>query len=158
MAADIRIAGEDDLKAVARLWGRLDQFHRELGFDFPHPESAEEKWIASFARTLGRFSFLWVAEQNGDVGAFLLARVKQSPPFLGFVQVGEISDLFVGEELRGSGTGAQLVAAAMEKFAGLGVHSVEVQIQAGNQAGLDFWLKQGFDLDLTQVRKYLQGD
>lgn len=158
MPASIRLAGEDDLAAVGRLWSRLDQFHRELGFDFPHPDDAEEKWIASFTRTLGRFSFLWLAEQDGEIQAFLLGRVKQSPPFLGSVQVGEISDLFVDERLRGSGVGAQLVRTAVGKFEELGVHSVEVQIQGGNQAGLDFWAKHGFELDLTQVRKYLKGD
>lgn len=158
MAASIRQAVEDDLIAVAKLWSRLDHFHRGLGFDFPHPDDTEEKWLASFARTLGRFSFLWLAEEDGEIQAFLLARVKQSPPFLGSVQVGEISDLYVDEGLRGTGTGAKLVQMAMEKFGELDVHSVEVQIQAGNQQGLDFWAKQGFDLDLTQVRKYLKSD
>ncbi len=118
-------------------------------------DGAAEKWTDSFLRTLGRFSFLWVAEQDDMLQAFLLARVKQSPAFLGAVQVGEISDLFVGEVLRGSGVASQLVDEATKKFRELGVHSVEVQIQTGNQAGLDFWIKQDFKLDLTLVRKVL---
>jgi GNAT superfamily N-acetyltransferase len=118
-------------------------------------DGAADKWADSFRRTLGRFSFLWVAEHGKGPQAFLLARVKQSPAFLGAAQVGEISDLFVSEDLRGSGVGGQLVAAAMAKFRELNVHSVEVQVQEGNQAGLDFWLKQDFKTDLTLVRKVL---
>ena len=153
----LRAANEADLPALASLWGELDRFHRELGLAFPEVENVEEKWIASFARTLGRFSFIWLVEESGQISAFLLARLKQSPAILGGVQVGEISDLYVGENLRGEGVGAQLVALAMQKFEELKAHSVEVQILAGNEQGLDFWQKQSFGPDLVQVRKVLKG-
>jgi len=153
----LRAATEDDLPVIASLWGQLDRFHRELGLAFPEVENVEEKWLASFTRTLERYSFIWLAEDEGQIAAFLLARLKQSPAFLGGVQVGEISDLYVGESVRGEGVGAQLVALAMQKFEDLAVHSVEVQILAGNDQGLDFWRKQGFDSDLSQVRKLVKG-
>ncbi len=153
----LRAATEEDLPALAKLWGQLDSFHHDLGLAFPEVDNAEEKWTASFVRTLGRFSFIWLAEKDKKISAFLLARLKQSPAFLGSVQVGEISDLYVGESLRGEGVGAQLVDLAMQKFNDLDVHSVEVQILTGNEQGLEFWKKQGFDPDLTQVRKILKG-
>jgi L-amino acid N-acyltransferase YncA len=156
-AASLRAATDADLPAVAALWAQLTAFHHSLGLTFPHSADAPEKWLASFQRTLGRFSFLWLAEVDGAPQAFLLARVKQSPAFLGAVQVGEISDLFVADSLRGSGAGKQLVELAMQKFDELNVHSVEVQIQAGNDAGLDFWHKQDFKNDLTLVRRVLKG-
>lgn len=151
----IRLADENDLASVGALWTRLDDYHRSLGLAFPHVEDAAEKWADSFRRTLGRFSFLWLAEVDGTPEGFLLARVKQSPAYFGGVQVGEISDLFVSEALRGSKVASQLVQEAMNKFQELKVHSVEVQIQAGNQAGLKFWLMQDFKLDLSRVRKVL---
>jgi len=154
----LREAGEADLPAVAELWHRLDAYHRGLGLAFPESQGAAEKWLASFKRTLGRFSFLWLAEVGGTAKAFLLARVKQSPPFLGSVQVGEISDLYVDEGLRGSGIGVRLVKIALKKFSELKVHSVEVQILARNDSGLDFWIKQGFERDLTLVRMRLKGN
>jgi ribosomal protein S18 acetylase RimI-like enzyme len=151
----IRVGNETDLPAVAAMWRLLDDYHRSLGLAFPHEDDAAEKWADSFRRTLGRFSFLWVAEQDAMPKAFLLARVKQSPAFLGGIQVGEISDLFVDESLRNSGVASQLVSEATKKFRELNIHSVEVQVQAGNQAGLDFWIKQDFKIDLTLVRKVL---
>jgi GNAT superfamily N-acetyltransferase len=151
----VRLASEPDLSAVGAAWRKLQNYHAELGLAFPLLDDSQDKWIASFHRTLGRFSFLWVAEQSGQIKAFLLARLKQSPAFLGSVQVGEISDLFVDDSLRGSGIGTSLVDAALEKFAELKVHSVEVQIQAGNDSGLEFWNKLGFHFDLTLVRRIL---
>lgn len=153
----VRAATAGDLAAVGAAWSKLQEFHHSLGLAFPSPADAAQKWLDSFQRTLGRFSFLWVMGPRGQVSAFLLARVKQSPAFLGGVQVGEISDLYVDESLRGSGAGTQLVEAAMRKFNELGPHSVEVQVQAGNDAGLEFWVKQGFYQDLTLVRKVLKG-
>ena len=153
----IRVAEEDDLAAVRNLWGQLDRFHHDLGMAFPEIQEADKKWQSSFERTLGRFSFLWLAESNSEIGAFLLARIKQSPAYLGSLQVGEISDLFVAKHFRGQQVAARLVGEAMQKFGELDLHSVEVQIQAGNDRGADFWEKQGFDLDLSQVRKVLKG-
>lgn len=151
----IRPAAEQDLPEVAVAWRLLQNFHANLGLAFSLEPDAQEKWLASFQRTLGRFSFLWIVRQDELLRAFLLARIKQSPSYLGGVQVGEISDLYVDDSLRGSGIGSRLVEAAMQKFEELKVHSVEVQIQAGNDGGLTFWQKLGFKLDLTLVRKVL---
>ncbi len=153
----VREALPEDFPSVGKAWRKLREFHQTLGLAFPLEPDAPDKWIASFQRTLGRFSFLWVAGSSGKISAFLLARVKQSPAFLGGVQVGEISDLFVDDSLRGSGIGTQLVEIATRKFQELGVHSVEVQIQAGNDSGLAFWKKLDFHDDLTLVRKIMTG-
>ena len=131
----IRMAEERDMAAVRILWGQLDRFHHELGMAFPKIQEADKKWQSSFERTLGRFSFLWVAELNSEISAFLLARIKQSPAYLGGLQVGEISDLYVAEEFRGQQIAEQLVSEALQKLQGLDLHSLEVQIQAGNDLG-----------------------
>lgn len=153
--AQIREAAPEDLPVVGKLWRKLQEYHLSLGLAFPLDESSTDKWISSFQRTLGRFSFLWLGSRDDQISAFLLARVKQSPAFLGGVQIGEISDLFVDDGLRGSGIGSLLTEIAINKFHELGVHSIEVQIQAGNDTGLAFWKKLGFQEDLTLMRKVL---
>ena len=112
----VRSAEEKDLTALAELWSRLREFHHELGMRFPKTEDASQAWLDSFRRTMGRFSFAWIAEADGSPKGFLLARIKQSPSFLGGVQVGDISDLYVTEDVRGAGVGARLVDAAMKKL------------------------------------------
>jgi GNAT superfamily N-acetyltransferase len=153
----LREATEQDLSAVAQLWQRLDSFHRELGFDFPEPTDAAKVWAEAYRRTLGRFSFVWLAEQDGEVVSFLLARIKHTPAFLGGVSVGEISDLYVEERLRGQGIGTGLVKLAIEWLRAKEVHSIEVQILAGNEGGLEFWMEQGFEPDLSVVRMKVGG-
>ena len=94
---NFREASADDLVAVAELWGKLDDYHRQLGLNFPEVEHPQEAWINSIERTLGRFSFVWLAEQDGQSKAFLMGRNKRLPEALGGVFVGEISDLYVDE-------------------------------------------------------------
>lgn len=153
---NFREAGVDDLPAVAALWGKLDSFHRQLGLAFPEAEEPQQAWIKSIQRTLGRFSFVWLAEQDGIPRAFLMGRYKRLPETLGGVFVGEISDLYVDESLRGQQVGARLVELAVANFRELDVHSIEVQIMAANEDALDFWYKHGFKDELTQVRMVLE--
>jgi ribosomal protein S18 acetylase RimI-like enzyme len=152
----VREATAEDLAAVGAAWLKLQEYHRSLGLAFVLPADAVDKWLDSFQRTLGRFSFLWIIGESGTADAFLLARVKQGPGYLGGVQVGEISELYVDESLRGSGAGKLLAETALRKFGELNLHSVEVQVQAGNHGGLAFWLRQGFKQDLTLVRQVLK--
>ncbi len=154
-SACVRIGISEDLQAVGQLWNKLNNFHHTIGLNFPSDDHAVEEWISSFEKTLGRFSYLWVAEQGGIICGFLLGRIKRTPSYLGGVMVGEISDLFVGEVLREQGTGRQLVREAVEKFRELKVHSIEVQIMAKNQAGLAFWNSMGFQNDVFLVRLML---
>lgn len=147
-----RLAHLEDLPAVGRLWAKLDSYHHGLGMAFASPEAAVPAWLASFERTLGRFSFLWVAEQDGEILAFLLARLKRTPAYLGGVLVGEISDLYVDECLRRQQVGKRLARLAQQQLDSLGVHSIEVQVLEGNQGALEFWEKLGFKLELVQLR------
>jgi ribosomal protein S18 acetylase RimI-like enzyme len=148
----IRLMRLDDLPAVEALWTQYDSYHHSLGLAFPQPELAAAAWRASFERTLGRFSYLWVAEKDGFVAGFLLARLKRTPAFLGGVLVGEISDLYVSDSLRGQKVGSRLAVMAVDALRAQQVHSIEVQVLQRNTCALAFWQKQGFDAELTQVR------
>ncbi len=154
-AVVVRPGTEKDLRAVGLLWSKLNDFHISIGMHFSPDGSSVDAWIASFSRTLGRFSSLWVAEKDNKICGFLLARLKKTPAYLGGVLVGEISDLYVDEALRGEGTGRQMVAEAMQYFVTQNVHSVEVQIMAQNKSGLAFWNSLGFKDDIVLVRKMI---
>ena len=152
-AAAVRVGTVDDLRAVGLLWRELNGYHLSIGMHFQADDTSVEAWIASFSRTLGRFSFLWVAEQEGKIFAFLLGRLKRTPAYLGGVMVGEISDLYVSDKLRGQGIGKQLVSTAIRHLKAQNVHSIEVQIMAHNESGLAFWNSLGFRNDVILVRQ-----
>lgn len=156
MDVTIREATVEDLSAAAVLWKKMDDFHRSLGFTFPQAEDAAEKWADGYRRTLGRFSFIWLAEFDGKIEGFLSGWVKQAPIHLGAVRVGELNDMFVTEAVRRMGVATRLAQTAEEKFKKLGVHSVEIRILIANTVSQDLWLnKLGYKPDLIMARKVL---
>ncbi|MBI3160600.1 MAG: GNAT family N-acetyltransferase [Chloroflexi bacterium] len=148
----IREATAKDLPAIGHLWTEMDDFHRGLTLKLPQPADPARQWLDAFKDQLGKAAFLWVAEINGEIEGFLLARLKRLPAYLGDVMVGEISDLYVDEEARGQKVAVRLAETAIAALKRHDIHSIEIQIMAGNHGGLAFWHKQGFHTELTQVR------
>ena len=148
----IRMTEPDDLPAVSNLWGKYMDYHHGLGLAFEGPPDASSAWLNSFERTLGRFSFLWVAVGDGNILGFLLARLKRTPSYLGGVMVGEISDLYVDQTFRHLGLGMLLVRTATNYLKSQGVPSIEVQVLMNNEGALTFWRKFGFRDELILLR------
>ncbi|MDH5506815.1 MAG: GNAT family N-acetyltransferase [Anaerolineae bacterium] len=147
-----RLATEEDFPIVTQYYAKLDGLFRDLGLRLPVPEDVGQVWLDSFRRTLGRFSNLWVAELDGDVVAFLLARVKRTPPFMGGVMVGELADEWVEPRARRLGIADKLCRFGFEWLRQQEVHSVEIRILMGNEASWAMLKPMGFTPELTQYR------
>ncbi len=152
----IRPGSKADLPGVGKLWAELDEYHRGLTLKLPRPANAASLWLESFQDELDKTIFLWVAELNGGIEGFLLARLKRLPNYLGEATVGEISHLYVDQQARGQKVAGRLAETAIEALKKHDIHSIEIQVMAGNHGGLTFWLKQGFHTELTQVRMLVQ--
>jgi ribosomal protein S18 acetylase RimI-like enzyme len=148
----IRQATVQDLPNVAILWFLLSIDHRQQGLAYSEVNAPE--WIASFERTLGKFSFLWVVEDNNPaipITGFVLARIKQAPRYYGSAAVGEISDLYVSEDYRGQGIGSALARVAIDQLKERDLEHIEVRVMASNPAA-EFWRRLGFADDFVQMR------
>lgn len=147
-----RLAVEEDFPIIKTYYEKLDALFRELNLHLPKPDDVGQAWLDSFQRTLGRFSNLWVAELDGEVVAFLLARVKRAPPFMGGVMVGELADEWVEPHARRMGIADKLCRFGFEWLREMEVHSVEIRILKGNHASWAMLEPMGFTPELTQYR------
>jgi len=147
-----RPATEADFPALAAMYTQLNTYFYEVGYLLPRPENVGELWLDSFRRTLGRFSNIFVAEQEGRVLGFHLCRLKRLPAYMGGVMAGEVSDVWVEPEARSSGVGAALVQAGLAWMREQGVHSVEVQVLSQNAGSLKFFERLGFKLEYRALR------
>jgi len=147
----VRPGAQEDLPLVKELWKKLFGLHAHWGYAFAVTDEAADEWVRSFAKTLGRFSFLWVAGEE-PLTAFLLMRLVFTPPHTGRQTVGQISELFVDESVRGQSLGGQLVQVALAKARELELHSIEVQTMVDNESGQRFWQSQGLSPELIQFR------
>lgn len=150
-APHVRAADAADLPEVLRLWSALAASEQALGVPIRADAEAQQSWLASFERHLGRFSFLWVAEHDGVVAGFLLARLKTRPAYFEGALIGELCSVFVDPALRGMRAGEALVRTAIDALQASGASAIEVDAQECNPGARAFWESQGFR---TGVRTY----
>ena len=154
IAVIYREAAETDLPAVEALYAKLDQFLREFSYNFPEVENVGELWLDMFRRTLGRFSVLFVAEYQGEIVGFIVARIKRVPAYLGGVMVGELKDMWVEHKVRRLGVGEKLLRLAIEWCRDQDVHSLEAQILLGNDPIIKLVEYLGMKRELYQMRMH----
>jgi GNAT superfamily N-acetyltransferase len=147
-----RQATEADFPLVAAMYVKLDQLLRQHTYTFPEVENVGELWLDMFRRTLGRFSILYVAEYEGEVVGFIVARVKRVPEYLGGVMVGELKDMWVEHKVRRLGIGEKLLRLAIEWCREQKVYSVEAQILLGNEPIIKLVEYLGMKKELYQLR------
>ncbi len=147
-----REAVEADFPVVMEYYTKLNNFFYSLDYHLPQPENVAQLWLDSFKRTLGKFSLLRVAEQNGRIIGFLLSRIKRVPAYMGGVLVGELSDMWIVEEARRLGVADQLVSNALDWLRAQGVHSVEIQVLQSNEASWRLFSRLGFVPEFREAR------
>lgn len=147
-----REASEADLPAVAAMYDKLDQLLRQHPYHFPEVDNVGTLWLDIFRRTLGRFSAIYLAEYQGEVVGFILARVKRVPEYLGGVMVGELKDMWVEHKVRRLGIGEKLLRLAIEWCRAQNVHSLEAQILVGNEPIIKLVKSLGMTPELYQMR------
>jgi GNAT superfamily N-acetyltransferase len=147
-----REALEADFPAVAAMYEKLDQLLRQYTYSFPAVENVGQLWLEMFRRTLGRFSILYIAEYQGEIVGFIVARVKRVPEYLGGVMVGELKDMWVEHKVRRLGIGEKLLRMAIEWCRQQDVYSVEAQILLGNEPIIKLVEYLGMKKELYQLR------
>ena len=147
-----REATEADFPIITGMYAKLDQLLRQHTYTFPEVENVGQLWLDTFRRTLGRFSVLYVAEYQGQVVGFIIARLKRVPEYLGGVMVGELKDMWVEHEVRRLGIGEKLLRLAIEWCHAQDVYSVEAQILLGNEPILKLVEYLGMKRELYQLR------
>jgi GNAT superfamily N-acetyltransferase len=143
---------EADLPVVAGMYDKLDMYLREFTYCFPEVEHPGNLWLDIFRRTMGRFSILYVAEHQGQLVGFIIARIKRVPEYLGGVMVGELKDMWIEREVRHLGIGEKLLRLAIEWCRSQNVHSCEAQILVGNEPILKLVQYLGMKPELYQMR------
>ena len=119
----------------------------------PLAPEGEMKWLSTARNTAGKFGILVLAMDEEEPVGFAHGMLKFLPDYLGGHPVGSITHVFVADEKRRCGVGEALVSDLEEWFRTKKVHSIELQVIAGNPGAKAFWEKLGYLEELTQYRK-----
>jgi len=136
MPFSVRIAEPGDLERllplVRELWTHeLMQWH----------ETATPAALARLLRdgSLGR---VWIAEESGAPIGYLVLCFGYSLEYLG--RDAFVDELYVEPALRGSGLGAQLLAAADTACSALGIAALHLEVDHENPRARELYARAGF--------------
>src|SRR5262245_49923235 len=147
----LRHASTHDMDHIKPLWHSLYEHQFEHGMLLRLPQTAYDAWLTSINPFLGRFATVVVAEQDGNIVAFVAGRIRTLPPYFGSALIGTISEVFVCESHRGAGIGRRLLAFALEWFHAQQITRVELQVVAGNPDGIRFYRQLGWHEEFVQM-------
>ena len=134
----VRSAGEADLPAIAELWRAFEAEVPAPGYIDVDPaqELAEIREIV--ASGLG-----FVAERNGDVVGFALARLRG--------RLAVLTDLYVRPTDRRSGVAAALVLETVDAVAAAGAVHLDLEVQTQNAVARAVYLRWGMAEEVLTV-------
>lgn len=151
---DITPADTDDIDTLVERWVELARGQRDHG---THLLPAENRAAIrqSIARSVAGERVL-VAREDGIVGlvTFDIEQVRYEQD----VDRGIVENLYVDPDRRGSGLGAELLAAAEKRLREAGVDVISLEAMADNVAARRFYRAQGYEPHRVELEKSLGDD
>ena len=158
-AMEIRPATPEDVAQVLPMVRKIAAFHEAADpakYSFrSDPGDMYRNWLRKRA-TDDRSVFLVAdaraaGESEPRLVGFLVGTVE---PEIGIYRIGEfgfIHDVWVDERYRHEGIGRQLVALALERFRGMGMKQVRLDVLAGNDPARGLFASSGFRPSVTEM-------
>jgi GNAT superfamily N-acetyltransferase len=135
--ATIKMAAVEDAQVLGALVEHYWRFERIHGYDRLRIEALLEIFLAD-----SRAGAAWLAHDGATAIGYLLVVYVFSLENGGLTA--EIDELYVRDDRRGTGVGAQLVAVSESFLASLGCKNVALQVGRNNHAGRAFYEKRGY--------------
>jgi GNAT superfamily N-acetyltransferase len=135
--ATIRAAARGDVPQLLALVRRYWDYEHIEGFEALRVELLLQELLSD-----ARLGAAWVAEAEGRLTGYLIAVTLLSLEHGGLMA--EIDEFFVLPEVRASGVGTQLLAAAEAALAARGCVRLQLQLAVGNAAARDFYEHRGY--------------
>ncbi|MCG6134224.1 MAG: GNAT family N-acetyltransferase [Nostoc sp. LLA-1] len=149
----IRSATTDDVTAVLPMVSKTCALHEywdsaKYGF-LSHPEQRYQKWLTRLVND-ERSVFL-VADNEGQLVAFLLATVEKEIPVYRLKEFAFIHDLWVEPEYRRQGIGRQIIMLSIECFQQMSVKQIRLDTAAINESARKLFTSCGFRLSTIEM-------
>ncbi len=150
----IRPATPDDVPKVLPMVAKICALHEawdsaKYGF-LPEPEQRYEKWLKRLASSSDRNLFI-VAEDQGKLGAFLVATVEREIPIYRLQEYAFIHDIWVEPEYRQNGVARQMVMLCVERFGEMKVQQIRLDTAAVNEAARRLFVSCGFRISTIEM-------
>jgi ribosomal protein S18 acetylase RimI-like enzyme len=142
----VRDAREDDLEDVDDLWEQLAKHHEGMSDSLLLATDSKKKWSRYLRERFSEISTkLIVAQEDGEIVAFMLCLLEPNVPVYRERQIGVISDVYVKEGLRRKGLARRMLDLAVVWFKKNKVRTVRLNVAAANLEARAAWRMIGFE-------------
>ncbi|MGA3066234.1 MAG: GNAT family N-acetyltransferase [Tepidisphaeraceae bacterium] len=151
---EIRRAQQRDIPGVLPMVAAICALHEawdsaKYGF-LPGTPERYRGWLGT--RVDDDQSVFLVADDGaGRLAGFLIGTVVAEIPIYRVREFGFIHDLWVEENFRHEGIGRQLVMAAVERFAGMGMKQIRLDTAAPNEVARKLFQACGFRVGVVEM-------
>lgn len=147
MNIKIRKAAINDLEDIQRLNQLLfikeqREYDEKYNINWPYENDGIEYFSKELADS-DRIVFL-ARDDNKAIG-YLAASSEQSSKYINNMKIAELDNMFVLDDYRGKGIGTQLVKNFKNWAKEISAERLIVTASFGNQSGIDFYHKHGFE-------------
>lgn len=143
-------------------WDEVNELFRQMyaamdamGLMIPLAEDGAENWVQSAKNIAGKYGITILVKNDAKAIGFAHGTLRFMPDYLGGLYIGSITHVYVDEQYRRTGIGKLLIKQLEDWFLSKKVHSIELQVIAGNQGAQSFWQKLGYHNELVQYRKMM---
>lgn len=150
---EIRLAETNDLSDLCGLYndffvynaGQQPQYYKQATETGKYPQSVIDSHTED----------IYIAVDNHAVIGLIHISEEKTPPYDCFVQhrFAEVVDLFVKDNFRGKGVGAQLLEAAKQWAKSRKLDYLELNVLAENEIGIGFYNHEDFKA-VSQIMRY----
>ncbi len=140
----IRKAEPRDLTAIVEMARAMADYHHSLDAYYKTSASyknLEEDLAEEFE---DKDSALLIAEEDRKIIGYFRGMIEPAPMYLAPKKIGVVYDLFIKPEYRGKGVGKKIFQAALGWFQDRNVKNIELNVDARNEPGKNFWKQHGF--------------
>ncbi|HEU4534059.1 MAG TPA: GNAT family N-acetyltransferase [Polyangiaceae bacterium] len=157
MTIRVRPATPADVPALGRMGAALARLHHELDAErfmlTDDLESGYGWWLGRELKAKG--AVVLVAELDGEPVGYAYGRLEERDWNALLDACGKLHDLWVDEKARGSGAGARLVEAALQRLGELGAPRVVLATAAKNEPAQRLFAKLGWRPTMIEMTREL---
>ncbi len=150
----IRKAKIEDVPRIAEMGVDFMRYLAEIDPYLTPSKEVKKVYLAHFKKAVHSGNrFLLVAEENGKIIGYALAKISRTPPVVKIGRYGVVDDVYLEKKYRGRGIAGQFLEEMYAWFGRKGISNVELYVLPKNKIGRNAWKKYGFKEYTLRLRK-----
>ncbi|MFH1744973.1 MAG: GNAT family N-acetyltransferase [bacterium] len=144
MSTKIKKAKKEDIPNILKLVEKIVDYHCEID-KYYKPYKSYDKLEEHLEKTIkDKNQKIIVAEENSEIIGYFVVGIEKAANYTVAKNIGIIDSAFIKKEYRNKGIGQKLFGQALEYLKSRKIKHIELDVDARNDLGINFWKENKF--------------